>query len=77
MDLFDNLLWPEAPDVLHVHILRAASLNSRGVEGLLGFVIAVAALAHKQVCKIAQSESALVSSNCWNRVSARFSKGSL
>lgn len=29
---FDNLLWPEAPNVLHIHLPRAASLNSKGFE---------------------------------------------
>lgn len=29
---FDNLLWPEAPDVPHIHLPRTASLNSKGFE---------------------------------------------
>lgn len=30
--IFDNLLWPEAPDVPHIRLPRAASLNSEGFE---------------------------------------------
>lgn len=29
---FDNLLWPEAPDFLHIHLSRAAPINSKGFE---------------------------------------------
>lgn len=29
---FDNLLWPEATDVPHIHLPRAASLNSKGFK---------------------------------------------
>lgn len=34
----DNLLWPEAQDVPHIHLPRAASLNSKVFEEWLHFV---------------------------------------
>lgn len=29
---FDNLLWPEAADVPHIHLPRAGCLNMEGLE---------------------------------------------
>lgn len=36
---FDNLLWPEAPSVLHIHLSRAASLNSKGFEEVFSVLL--------------------------------------
>lgn len=51
---FDNLLWPEAPDVPHIHLPRTASLNSKRCI-LCGFVIVKAPT--NKVCNITRNES--------------------
>lgn len=58
---FDNLLWPEAPDVPHIHLPRTAALNSKGFLKR----IRKAPGAHKQVCKIARHEPVHMPKHLW------------
>lgn len=46
---FDSLLWPEAHDVLEIHLPRAASINSSHCVRVVLFAAAEAFHAHQQI----------------------------
>lgn len=50
---FDNLLWLKAPNVPHIHLPRAAPLNSESFEDvhIVQLWIVKAPSTHKQACK--------------------------
>lgn len=50
---FDNLLWPKAPNVPHIHLPRAASPNSKSFEDvhIAQLWTVKAPSTHKQVCR--------------------------